>query len=78
MFPGGLAGLKTCTDKIHAAGLQVGLHVMQGIAGWGGIGMRDPHVVPKADPRLLRDRFATLAAAIDARAMEIVALHQPV
>ncbi|OGV70078.1 MAG: hypothetical protein A3K19_27615 [Lentisphaerae bacterium RIFOXYB12_FULL_65_16] len=71
MFPGGLPGLTMCADKIHAAGMQVGLHVMQGMVGWGGIGMRDPHVVPKADPRLLRDRFATLAAAIDAKATEI-------
>ena len=70
-FTGGLAGLKKCTDKIHAAGMQVGLHVMQGMVGWGGIGMKDPHVVPKADPRLLRDRFATLAAGIDAKDTEI-------
>lgn len=70
-FTGGLAGLRKCTDKIHAAGMQVGLHVMQGMVGWGGIGMRDPHVVPKADPRLLRDRFATLAAAVDAKDTDI-------
>jgi len=69
LFPNGLAGLKGCADKIHAAGLQLGLHVMQGMVGWGG--MHDPYVRPKADPRLLQDRHATLAVAIDAKTTEL-------
>ena len=63
-FPGGLAGLKEVADKIHAAGMQVGLHVMQGMVGWGP--KDDPYLRPKADPRLLQDRHATLAAPLDA------------
>ena len=69
LFPNGLAGLKECADKIHAAGLQLGLHAMQGMVGWGG--MHDPYVRPKADPRLLQERHATLAAAIDSEATEL-------
>ena len=71
LFPHGLAGLKEVADKIHAAGLHLGLHVMQGMVGWGGIGLKDPLVSPKADPRLLQDRHATLAAVIDAEATEL-------
>lgn len=63
-FPSGPAGLKECADKIHAAGLQVGLHCMQGMVGWGGVGMKDPYVSPKADPRLLQDRHVTLASTV--------------
>ena len=33
LFPNGLAGLKKCADKIHAAGLQLGLHTMQSMVG---------------------------------------------
>jgi len=68
-FPDGLAGLKNVADKIHAAGLQVGLHVMQGMVGWGA--KDDPYISPKADPRLLQDRHATLAAPVAPQAMEI-------
>jgi len=68
-FPDGIAGLKKVADKIHAAGLQVGLHVMQGMVGWGP--KDDPYLVPKADPRLLQDRHATLAATLDPKAVEI-------
>ena len=70
-FPHGLAGLKRCVDRIHAAGMQVGLHCMQGMVGWGGLGMGDPHVSPKADPRLLQDRHATLPAPLPPEAKEI-------
>jgi hypothetical protein len=73
-FPGGLAGLKAVADKIHAAGMQVGLHVMQGMVGWGS--KDDPYLTPKADPRLLQDRHATLAAPLEAKATEI-AVSEP-
>ena len=68
-FPDGLAGLKTVADKVHAAGLQLGMHVMQGMVGWGA--KDDPYITPKADPRLLQDRHAVLAAPLDAKAAEI-------
>lgn len=70
LFPNGLAGLKKVAGKIHAAGLQLGLHVMQGMVGWGG--MHDPYVTPKADPRLLQDRHATLAIAAGPEATELI------
>ncbi len=73
-FPGGLAGLKKVTDKIHAAGLQVGMHCMQGMVGWGP--KDDPYLVPMADPRLLQDRHATLAAALDVKATTL-AVKEP-
>lgn len=69
LFPDGLAGMKRVADKIHAAGLQLGLHAMQGMVGWGP--KNDPYMTPKADPRLLQDRRATLAAALDAKGTEI-------
>ena len=42
------------------------MHVMQGMVGWGS--KDDPYITPKADPRLLQDRHATLAAALDDKA----------
>jgi len=71
LFPNGLAGMKACADKIHAAGMEVGLHTMQAMVGWGGVGMRDPYVSPRADPRLLRDHQATLAGDLAAGDTEI-------
>lgn len=66
LFPHGMAGLKKVCDQIHAAGLQVGLHVMQSMVGWGP--KDDPYITPRADPRLLQDRRGTLAADVDAAA----------
>jgi hypothetical protein len=71
LFPKGLAGLKEVADKIHAAGLQLGLHTMQAMVGWGR--KDDPYVSPKADPRLLQDRHAALAAAMDAKTIGVAA-----
>lgn len=69
LFPHGLEGLKQVADKIHAAGLQLGLHVMQGMVGWGP--KNDPYIVPKADARLLQDRQTSLASDIAATAKEL-------
>ncbi len=69
LFPNGLAGLKTVADKIHAAGMQVGLHTMQAMVGWGA--KNDPYISPKADPRLLQDRYATLASALGPQDTEV-------
>lgn len=68
-FPDGLAGLKAVADKVHAAGMQLGMHVMQGMVGWGS--KNDPYITPKADPRLLQNRHATLAAPLDTTSTEI-------
>ncbi|MBI2297478.1 MAG: hypothetical protein HYU66_00755 [Armatimonadetes bacterium] len=69
LFPGGLRDMVRVADKIHAAGLQVGLHVMSGMVGWGS--KDDPYIVPQADPRLLQDRRAALSTALDATATEV-------
>ncbi|NLX57029.1 MAG: hypothetical protein GXY58_18125 [Planctomycetaceae bacterium] len=74
LFPHGLAGLQAVCDKIHAAGMQVGLHVMQGMVGWGA--KDDPYIAPRADARLLQDRQGTLAADIDAQTTTL-ALSEP-
>ncbi|MEN6544814.1 MAG: hypothetical protein ABFE07_02135 [Armatimonadia bacterium] len=62
-FPHGMDGLKAVCGKIHAAGMQVGLHTMQSMVGWGP--KDDPAISPKADARLLQDKRGTLAAALD-------------
>ncbi len=69
LFPDGLAGMKRVADKVHAAGLQLGLHVMQGMVGWGS--KNDPYLTPKADPRLLQDLHAALAGPLETKATEI-------
>ena len=65
-FPHGMDGLKAVCDKIHAAGMQVGLHTMQSMVGWGP--KDDRYISPKADPRLLQDPRGTLAVALDEKA----------
>ena len=71
LYPSGIDGLKECADKVHAAGMELGLHAMQGMVGWGGIGLKDPYVTPSADPRLLRDRAVTLGQDATSTATEL-------
>ena len=61
LFPHGLAGLKQVTDKLHAAGLKVGMHTLTG-----GIQVDDPWVSPIPDQRLTKDASFTLAAPVGA------------
>ena len=71
-YPNGMKSLKAVADKIHAAGLLFGLHSMQGMIGWGGrLGMRDKHITPVADSRLLQKQFAVLTKDIDDQATTI-------
>ena len=65
-FPRGEASLKATVDKLHAAGLKVGLHMLTSF-----VHKHDPLVRPKPDPRLLKDARATLADAVDAQATAI-------
>ena len=69
LFPNGWADMRRVADKVHAAGLQMGLHVVQGMVGW--TSKNDPYISPKADPRLLQDRHATLAGPLEPKATEI-------
>jgi len=62
-FPGGREGLKRACDKIHAAGLKVGIHLF-GPA----ISQNDPYITPIPDERLMYVECSPLAEAIDDKA----------
>ncbi len=72
LYPHGLAGLKQVTDKIHAAGLKVGMHTLTG-----GIQVDDPWVTPVPDKRLAKDARFTLAAAVRADDKVIPTIERP-
>ena len=55
LFTGGLDGMKAVADKLHAAGLKVGIHTLTGC-----IGTNDPWVRPVPDRRLATDGTFTL------------------
>ncbi|MBM3475160.1 MAG: hypothetical protein FJX75_18005 [Armatimonadetes bacterium] len=65
-YPNGLASVKAMTNKLHAAGLCVG---MQPYAFF--IDKRCPWVTPKPDPRLASDATFTLAGDLSADATEV-------
>jgi hypothetical protein len=72
LYPHGLAGLKQVTDKLHAAGLKVGMHTLTG-----GIQVDDPWVSPVPDKRLAKDAKFTLAAAVGADDKVIPTVERP-
>lgn len=72
LYPHGLAGLKQVTDKLHAAGLKVGMHTLTG-----GIQVDDPWVSPIPDKRLAKDAKFTLAAAVGADDKVIPTMERP-
>lgn len=65
-YPNGLASMRAVTDRLHAAGLYVG---MQPYAFF--IDKRCPWVTPVPDPRLAKDATFTLAADIGPDATEV-------
>ncbi len=50
LFPHGIEGMKRVVDRLHAAGLKVGIHTLTGC-----ISPHDPWVRPNPDPRLATD-----------------------
>jgi hypothetical protein len=72
LYPHGLSGLKQVTDKLHAAGLKVGMHTLTG-----GIQVNDPWVSPIPDKRLTKDASFTLAAAVNADDKTILTVERP-
>ncbi|MCS7239300.1 MAG: hypothetical protein NZ899_13690 [Thermoguttaceae bacterium] len=58
-FPEGVESLRRTVEKIHAAGLRVGLHYLFGIS------PNDPYVTPVPDKRLKVDARFELASAVD-------------
>lgn len=65
-YPRGLAGLKAVADKLHAAGLKLGIHLLSACISQG-----DPYVRPVPDRRLAVARTFALAADVPAQAAEI-------
>ncbi|MBI2299728.1 MAG: hypothetical protein HYU66_12445 [Armatimonadetes bacterium] len=62
-FPGGLPSLQRTADKLHQAGLRVGLHFLAAA-----VYPNDPLVRPKPDPRLFKGARLALAADLDDKA----------
>jgi hypothetical protein len=71
-FPHGLAGMKECVRKIHAAGLKAGMHTLTGC-----IALRDSWVTPVPDPRLMAGASYTLAAEIDETSDTMLTVEKP-
>ena len=69
LYPHGAASMKAVIDKLHAAGIQAGLHTYAMF-----INKSCPYVTPVPDPRLGKDASFTLAAdlAADAPAVPVV------
>ncbi len=57
LYPQGLSGLKSVADKLHAAGLKVGIHTLTGC-----ISPHDRWASPVPDPRLATDGTFPLAS----------------
>ncbi len=69
LYPGGAASMKAVIDKLHAAGMQAGLHTYAMF-----IDKRCPCVTPVPDPRLGKDASFTLAEGLpaDAKGVPVV------
>lgn len=72
LFPNGMAGLKDCVARVHAAGLKAGMHTLTGC-----ISTNDPWVTPVPDARLKADATYTLAQPMDATSDTIFTVEQP-
>lgn len=65
-FPGRMAGLKEVADKLHAAGVKLGIHLLSAC-----ISVNDSYVRPVPDARLAVSRTFELAEDLSAGATEI-------
>ena len=66
LYPKGVASMKAVIDKLHAAGIQAGLHTYAMF-----IEKTCPYVTPAPDPRLGKDATFTLAADLPAEATTV-------
>jgi hypothetical protein len=66
LYPQGVASMKAVIDKLHAAGIQAGLHTYAMF-----IDKSCPYVTPVPDSRLGKDATLTLAADLAADALEV-------
>jgi hypothetical protein len=71
-FPRGEASLKATVDKLHAAKLKAGLHMLTSF-----VGKNDPLVRPVPDRRLLTDAATSLARDVDDKAAELLVTDVP-
>jgi hypothetical protein len=72
LFPHGLDGLKGVVQKIHAAGLRAGMHVLTGA-----VARDDPFVTPVPDPRLAKDGRFTLAKDLGPEDKAVLTVEPP-
>ena len=72
LFPGGLDGMKVVVDKLHAAGLKVGIHTLTGC-----IGTNDPWVRPVPDRRLATDGTFTLTVDLQEKDTDVPVAEPP-
>jgi len=72
LYSGGLAGLKAVVDKLHAAGLRVGIHTLTGC-----ISPHDAWVRPVPDPRLATDATYTLSADLGEEDADVPTVEPP-
>ncbi|NQT40471.1 MAG: hypothetical protein HQ581_23455, partial [Planctomycetes bacterium] len=66
LYPRGVASMKAVIDKLHAAGIQAGLHTYAMF-----IDKSCPYVTPVPDPRLGKDAAFTLAADLALKATDV-------
>lgn len=71
-FPGGIEEMKRAADRVHAAGLQMGIHSLTGC-----INPNADWIHPVCDPDLVADHVYTLAAPLEPDATELVVEEEP-
>ncbi len=72
LFPNGLDGMKAVADRLHEAGLKVGIHTLTGC-----ISPYDSWVTPIPDARLATDGTFTLTADLDEQDVEVPTAEPP-
>lgn len=72
-FPGGLEEMKRAADRVHAAGLQLGIHSLTGC-----ISPRADWISPVCSTDLVADATYTLAAPLAPDAAEMVVAERPI
>ena len=71
-FPGGIEEMKRAADRVHAAGLQMGIHSLTGC-----INPRADWIHPVCDTNLVADYVYTLAQPLASNATELVVEELP-
>ena len=72
-FPGGLDEMKSCMEKVHAAGLHAGIHTLTAC-----INPRDPWISPKCREDLVAEATYTLAAPLGEKDKTMLVNEMPI